>query len=92
VVIDVPSDRIYRFYSESDDGSKLFIHYELIVDNDYTHGMKEKYGDIALAKGKHPIILTFFQGEEEKGLLFSYSSSGIEKMVILAKALYREIN
>jgi hypothetical protein len=88
--IDVPSDGIYRFYSESDDGSKLYIHDELIVDNDYTHGMREKYGDIALARGKHPIMLTFFQGEEEKGLIVSYSGPGIEKAEIPANALYRE--
>jgi hypothetical protein len=90
--IDVPSAGIYRFYSESDDGSKLYIHNELIVENDYTHGMREKFGDIALAKAKHPIILTFFQGEEEKGLRVSYSGPGIEKTEIPAKALYRVKN
>ncbi|MGB5850203.1 MAG: PA14 domain-containing protein [Ignavibacteriaceae bacterium] len=92
MVIDVPSDRIYRFYSESDDGSKLYIHDELIVDNDFTHGMREKFGDVALTKGKHPITLTFFQGEGENGLKVSFYGPGIEKTVIPGEALYRVKN
>ena len=39
--VHVPTNGIYTFYADSDDGSKIFIHDKLVVDNDYTHGMTE---------------------------------------------------
>ena len=84
----VPANGIYTFYSDSDDGSKLFIHDKLVVDNDYTHGMTEQSGQIALNKGNHPITVIFFQGEGGKGLEVSYSGPTIEKTTIPANALF----
>jgi hypothetical protein len=88
--VQVPKDGIYTFYSNSDDGTQLFIHGKLLVDNDYTHPMSEKSGDIALKKGKHPIRLTFFQGGGGKGLEVSYRGPGIKKREIPARALFHK--
>jgi hypothetical protein len=86
--INVPKDGIYTFYSNSDDGTQLFIHGNLLVDNDYTHPMSEKSGDIALKKGKHPIRLTFFQGSGGKGLQVNYKGPGVDKQEIPAMVLF----
>ena len=86
--INLPNDGIYTFYSNSDDGSQIFIHNNLIVDNDFTHGMTEKSGEIALAKGFHPFKVTFFQGEGGKGLEVSVKGPGIDKQVISSKYLF----
>jgi hypothetical protein len=88
--INVPTDGIYSYYSNSDDGTQLFLHDKLLVDNDYTHPMSEKSGDIALKKGKHPIRLTFFQGSGGKGLEVNYRGPGIEKQKIPAEALFHK--
>jgi hypothetical protein len=88
--IEVPVDGIYTFYSNSDDGSKLFLHNKLLVDNDYTHPMTEKSGDVALKKGKHPIRLTFFQGRGGKGLKVNYRGPGVEKREIPAEVLFHK--
>jgi hypothetical protein len=88
--VKIPADGMYTFYSSSDDGSKLFIHDKLVVDNDYTHGMTEKSGDVALKKDLHPIKLNFFQGYGGKGLKVSYKGPGIDKKEIPSSALFHD--
>lgn len=59
--IDVPITGIYTFYTYSDDGSKLFLHDQLIVNNDGSHSARLKMGYVALEKGKHPIRIAYFE-------------------------------
>ena len=82
--IDIQTDGVYTFYTNSDDGTQLFIHSKLVVDNDSVHGMREEKGQIALRAGKHPIRVTFFQGMGGKGLEVSYKGPGIVKQEIPA--------
>jgi alpha-L-fucosidase len=56
----IQSDAVYTFYTRSDDGSKLFIGDEEIVDNDGDHGTVEKSGKAALKKGYHKIRVVYF--------------------------------
>jgi len=58
--LDVPKDELYRFALASDDGSKLWISGQVVVDNDGLHGTVEKTGAAALAKGLHPIEVVWF--------------------------------
>jgi hypothetical protein len=77
--IRIPEDGIYTFYTNSDDGSKLFLGSTLVVDNDYDHPMVEKRGQIALKAGAHPLVVTFFQGAGGKGLEVSFEGPGLPK-------------
>ena len=52
----------YNFHIGSDDGSKLYIDDQLIVDNDGTHGYIEKSGAVTLSAGEHKIRVDYFQG------------------------------
>ena len=88
--VEIPRDGVYTFFSDSDDGTKLYIHAQLVVNNDYRHGMTEKSGQIALVKGKHPLKLLFFQGEGGKGLRVSYKGPGTVKQVIPASSFSQE--
>jgi alpha-L-fucosidase len=58
--IEVPADDLYRFALTSDDGSKLFVDGEPVVDNDGLHGAVTKEGAIALGKGPHVIRVVWF--------------------------------
>ena len=58
--IDIPADGVYAFYTYSDDGSRLFIDDELVVDNDGLHSREERTGSIALRKGFHKFALRYF--------------------------------
>ena len=60
-LIDVPKTGTYRFFTNSDDGSKLFIHNKLIVDNDGSHSARHRFGYITLEKGLHPIRIDYFE-------------------------------
>lgn len=58
----VPSTAVYRFKIKSDDGSRLYIDGEQIIDNDGMHGPKEKEGSVLLEAGAHTIRVKYFQG------------------------------
>jgi len=53
---------LYRFVLESDDGSILYIDGKKVIDNDKTHAVIEKGGDISLKSGVHQIRVSYFQG------------------------------
>jgi hypothetical protein len=82
------ADGIYTFFLESDDGSKLAIDGIPVIENDGIHGMTEKKGEIALAKGFHQIRLEYFQGSGGSGLAFRVSGPGLKKQAVPAKMLF----
>jgi len=88
--IKVPADGIYTFYTDSDDGSRLYANSTEVVENDYSHPMKEESGQIALSAGTYPFKLTFYQGMGGKGLEVSYEGPGVKKQQIPAKALFHK--
>lgn len=78
----------YRFYSNSDDGSRLYIDGVLVVKNDGFHPMTEGQGSIELAAGDHPIMLAYFNGGGEWGLTVSYEGPGISKREVDGEILF----
>jgi hypothetical protein len=85
--IKIPKTEVYSFYTNSDDGTKLFISGKEVVTNDGVHGMEEAKGDIAVEAGWHPIELIYFQGEGGQGLEVQYEAAGIRKMIIPSNIL-----
>jgi alpha-L-fucosidase len=86
--IKVPETGVYRFYTESDDGSALFIGDAMVVQNDFLHGMVEASGVIALEAGYHPIKVTYFQKSGGDGLKVSWMRAGSPKSETPASALF----
>jgi hexosaminidase len=60
--IDVPETAIYSFFLTADDGANLYIEGVKVVDNDGWHAPVQRSGQIALAKGLHPIDVKFVEG------------------------------
>jgi alpha-L-fucosidase len=87
--IKILTDGVYMFYTSSDDGSRLYIGGELVVDNDGLHGMLEKSGVVALAKGFHPIRVTFFEKTGSDDLKVSYKGPGFDKQAIPDSVLFK---
>jgi alpha-L-fucosidase len=85
--IHVPEDGLYRFYVASDDGSRLYIGDEPVVDNDGLHGPTESNGLIVLEKGLHPICVDFFQRTGGVDFEVAYSGPGIDKQTIPSSIL-----
>ncbi|HPD15330.1 MAG TPA: trypsin-like peptidase domain-containing protein [Planctomycetota bacterium] len=87
--VQAPADGVYAFYLRSDDGSRLYIGEQLVVDHDGLHASSEKRGFVRLAAGKHPLRVQFFQGTGDAELKVSYEGPGIRKQEIPAAALSR---
>ena len=85
--IKIPSDGIYTFSVFSNDGSRLYIADQLIVDNDGAHGAFEKEGGIALKTGFHKIELDYFQSGGGKKLQVFIKREGTEKVEITSEVL-----
>lgn len=89
--IDVPTEGVYTFYTTSDDGSKLYLGDELIVDNDGGHEMEEKSGRRTLKPGKHAIQVNYLQDWDSFGLEVWYEGPGIGKQQIPAAVLFHGV-
>ncbi len=88
--VNVPTDGVYTFYTNSDDGSKLYIGGILVVKNDSVHSAVEKSGQIGLKAGKHPIRVDYFDRTSSDILTVSYAGPGIAKQLIPAASLSRQ--
>ena len=58
--IKIDADGIYNFFTESDDGSKLFLDNTEVVNNDGDHGNLEQSSKAALKKGYHKIRVLYY--------------------------------
>ncbi len=86
--IKIPQDEVYSFFTSSDDGSKLWINNQLVVDNDGLHGMKEKSGVVPLQAGYHEILVRYFNGAGGNDLKVEWESALLPKQAIPESALF----
>jgi len=90
-LIDVPMDGLYTFYTESDEGSKLFIGNYEVVYNDGIHTMEERSGQIGLAAGRHKVRVEFFENMEGAGLIVRWAGPNLAKQIVPASHWVHEI-
>jgi hypothetical protein len=70
----VPEDGEYTFKLDSDDGSRLMLNHEMIMEYDGIHGTgKPVVKSIVLTAGRVPFRLEYFQRQHGKGLHLSWS-------------------
>jgi len=87
--IEIPETDVYHFFTESDDGSQLYLDTNLVVDNDGLHGMEEQSGAIALKKGFHLIKVEFFERSGGDDLIVKWKSSAFDKQVIPDEVFFK---
>jgi hypothetical protein len=80
--ITVPTGGFWTFGTESDDGSRLWIGDELVVDNDGLHGMQSRSGEIGLEAGTHAIRVDFFERGGGAGCIVRFGGPGVAFGVI----------
>lgn len=66
----------YEFQTSSDDGSRLYINNNLVVDNDGIHPTITKNGQIFLNPGNHLIRVEFFENDGGQSLDVRYRIIG----------------
>ncbi|RZM23640.1 MAG: beta-glucosidase, partial [Pedobacter sp.] len=86
--VDIEKDGEYTFYTQSDDGSQLYIGQQQVVDNNDSHGVIERSGSITLKKGKHPIKVLYFNEGGGFWLDVFYSGPGLTKQILPADKVF----
>jgi hypothetical protein len=78
----VPQTGVYNFYLSSDDGGRMFLENETLIDYDGIHGPGIRKATVALEQGLHPFRLIYFQRYGGLGLHISWEGPGMEKQEI----------
>jgi len=86
--IDIPASGFWTLGLTSDDGSKLWIGDDLVVDNDGLHGMVTVRGTRALAAGKHALRVEFFEAGGGAGLILAWSGPEQSTTAVPASRLW----
>lgn len=86
--IDIPLTGNHTFYLRSDDGSKLWIDGQLLIDNNGVHGMLEKSATRMLTAGLHEVHIKYFENTGPAGLRLFWSGPGIVKQIVPAGAFF----
>lgn len=84
----VPTSGIWTLSIGSDDGSKLSIGSEVVIDNDGLHGMLTKSAQFSFAAGMYPIRVEFFENGGGAGMTFSWSGPGMTSQIIAPEYLW----
>ncbi|GAB2932759.1 hypothetical protein GCM10022245_73660 [Streptomyces mayteni] len=74
--LDVPQDGTYEFRLTSDDGSRLFVDDQEVIDHDGLHGATSKDGSIELTAGYHALFVEYFERDGEQQLTLSWRPPG----------------
>jgi alpha-L-fucosidase len=83
----VPQDAVYTFALVADDGARLSVAGQRVVDNDGLHPPQERRGQIALAAGLHPLRLEYFNKVGGAELQLSWAMVGQELAPVPDQAL-----
>jgi hypothetical protein len=92
--INIPTEGLYTFCSNSDDGSKLFIGSSdsCIISNDGVRDTAHEIsGTVALKKGFHSIRVIYFCATGSHVLELSWQGPGFARQTIGASVLFHEL-
>ena len=60
--LSTPTEGEYRFWTRSDDGSRLFLDGKKVVENGGIHPAQDRDGKVRLSAGEHAIEVVYFDG------------------------------
>lgn len=85
--ITVPRTGRYTFYTNSDDGNRLWVNGVQLVNDWRNHALRESSGSIDLTAGvSYPIVLEYFENTGYAGLTLSWRGPSVSKQIIPAAA------
>jgi endoglucanase len=88
--IEARSDELYTFYVSHDDGARLWVNDQLLIDNWTDHASIEDSGSIPLQLGqRYSIRLEFYENGGDASASLSWSTpAGLAKQIIPQTQLY----
>ena len=78
----------YTLYLSSNEGSKLYLNGQMLINNDGLHDTLERSVILNLAPGFHQLRVEFFENIGSAGLSFRWAGPGITKRLVPASALW----
>lgn len=87
--VDIPADDIYSISLVCDDGAKLYIDDELILDRDGSHERSAAVAKVGLAKGFHKIRILYFEDYMGESLGLWVESKTMRKGCFRPEQLYQ---
>ena len=76
------------FQLSSDDGSRLMVDGQEIINHDGPHGMAPKEAEIALRAGYHPIRFDYFQGGGGRGIVLKWARFGTVGFKVISEGSF----
>ena len=89
--IEVPVPAQYILSVESDDGSKMWVGDQLVVNNDGLHDIVEVSGVIALQAGRHAVRVEFFERGGGAGCIVRIEGGPLARQIVPASRWSREV-
>ncbi|GGX95296.1 family 16 glycoside hydrolase [Streptomyces fructofermentans] len=83
--LDVPSNGTYTFRLTSDDGSRLAIDGETVIDHDGLHGAEPKDGAVQLSAGLHPLRIDHFERDGGQQLTLAWKPPGKDDFAVVPR-------
>jgi hypothetical protein len=84
------ADGNYQFKLNSDDGAKLYIDGQLVIDNDGQHAPTAKEASVYLTAGEHALTIDYFQGPRYQIALELYwKTPGTSSYIYVPKASFK---
>ena len=77
LVVDRPGS--YAFHLASDDGSKIWVDDKVVAELDGVHATLNKTGRVRLDRGRHKVVVGYFQGGGEEVLDVEYEGPGVTR-------------
>lgn len=87
-LINIPEKGVYKFHIYSDDGARLFIDDQEVIDNDGSHSAGEATGKVALEKGFHKIRVIYFEDYMGQALEIGITGKNLPKQVLPDEMLF----
>ena len=84
----IPEKGVYRFYTYSDDGSRLLIDGIQVVDNDGGHSARRAEGKVALEKGFHQLEVLYFEDYMGETLEVGMLGRNLPETILKDEMLY----
>lgn len=90
--IEARFDETYTFYTVSDEGIRLWVNGQLLINNWTGHPATENSGTIALKAGEcYPIRIEYFDNTGPAVVKLSWSSPSTPKQIVPKEQLYSEL-
>ncbi len=87
--IKAPTSGTFTFYTQSDEGVRMWVNGVLIIDNWTAHASLEDSGMISLVAGtKYTIILEYYEGSGQSQIELRYSGPATPKQIIPQSVLF----